>query len=142
MTTPHDATTREPTYTKSPAETKAVNDDAITAARAEYDASEKAANSSFRQIAGFPLATEIDPATAEIPDPADTVTVTITGMNFTADSVVQVDGVDVDTTYVSASEITADIESPAEAGTQVVQVANGPRLSEELELEWTEALGG
>ena len=142
MTTPHDAAEREPTYTNSPAQTKTLNDNAITSARAEYDASEKAAVSSFRQIAGFPLVDEIDPVTAEIPDPADTVAVTITGMNFTADSVVQVDGVDVDTTYVSASELTADLPSPVAAETQQVQVANGPRLSDEFAFAWTEAVGG
>lgn len=126
MTTPHDAAEREPTYTNSPAQTKTLNDNAITSARAEYDASEKAAVAAFEGVAGFPTVASISPTTAA--RPTDTQ-VTVTGTNFDADTVVQVDGVDLATTLLSASQVRATLVAPGSAGTKQVGVANGPRRS-------------
>lgn len=134
MTTPHDAADREPTYTQSPAQTKTLNDNAITSARAGYDASEKAAVSAFEAVAGFPTLESISPTTAARPTATQ---VTVTGTNFDAGTVVQVDGVDLTTTLLSATQVRATLVAPGSAGTKQVSVANGPRRSTATTFTWS-----
>jgi hypothetical protein len=72
-----------------------------------------------------PTVTSINPSTAVAGGPA--FTLTVTGTNFNAASIVQWNGTNRTTTFVDATRLTAAIPAPdiAQPGTATVRVANG-----------------
>jgi len=84
-----------------------------------------------------PMLASIAPDTAVVTDPD--FTLTATGADFIAESVIALDGADAPTTFISESSLTTPI-SPAlfTAGTVAVTVRTGPSVSAASTLTFTD----
>lgn len=78
-------------------------------------------------IVPLPVVASLDPSTVYLGDPGQTITVN--GQNFADDAVILVDGAEVDTTFVSATELSFDIETQDTVGQKAVSVKNGTTVS-------------
>jgi len=82
---------------------------------------------------GTPVLSSIQPESVTIGETmAETFTLTATGQGFTEDSVIVFDDEDLETTFLSATQLTAEAPTSPEAKEVDVEVANGEDLSEAI----------
>lgn len=86
-----------------------------------------------------PVLTSITPDTAVVGDGLTTFSLTATGSDFKADSVIVYGGVDAVTVFVDATSLTASPFNSATAGPVEVSVRDGGGTSASLPLTWTAA---
>ena len=109
---PHEAQTFVPTYMKSPAQTAAEVKNFDTAAATQYARSYRSATRQYEARVGqpdgyLPVLSNLSPATKVAG--AAAFTLTVTGSNFVKASQINWGGQYLTTTYVSPTQLTADI---------------------------------
>lgn len=86
-----------------------------------------------------PVLSSIEPESVTIgATQAETFTLTATGSGFTEDCVIVFNDEDLDTTFVSETQLTAEAPTQTAAGEIDVEVANGEELSESITLSFEE----
>ena len=130
--TPHDASLYSDPSWSTPAETEAANELETRASRAGYSFEFEATKEAYQKLTGLqtgedPVIGSIEPATGWVTAEETGVEVTVTGENFLASSVLMWLGEELDTTFVSATELTALVPGSAvEVTVDDFYVVNGP----------------
>ena len=122
-----------PTYTKSPAETKAVQDAAYAAQRASYKAGQDAVAADHAEIAGLnPEITSLSPTTKA--NGSGAFTLTVNGYDFDNGAVVRWAGTALVTTWMSRSQLTAAVAAgQVTTGTKAITVISaGGKVSNSI----------
>lgn len=90
-----------------------------------------------------PVLTAISPESVTLQaDGLGTFALTATGSGFSAESVIVFDGVDMATTFVSATELqAATVPTGTTVATVDVEVANGEDVSEVITFDFTDIVG-
>lgn len=126
---------------KTPAETKDEVDAATTAARSSYQSSFEATEEQYQarsDLDGTPVITMIDPDAYEAQEEDETLTLTLTGNDFTGVTSVTLGGVAATEVAVNTDlEIEATFPIPAEAGDLDVIAHKGELHSNAVVLAFT-----
>ena len=86
-----------------------------------------------------PVLSSLEPESVTIgPTQAETFTLTVTGSGFDQDCVIVFDDEDLDTEYVSPTQLTAEAPTSTEAKEVDVEVVNGEELSESITFSFEE----
>jgi hypothetical protein len=138
----HDATTFEPTYVKTPAETEAAVLAEFDAVESSYARSARASHSQYTTLAGLPdssapVLTELVPDTAEIG--SEDFVISIMGEKFDEHTVIWWKDHDEPTTFVSENEVTTLVRPDTIASPELlpISVRNGAAFSNVLEFDFT-----
>lgn len=139
---PHEAATYQDALTsKTPAETKAEVEDQIDDARDSYQSSLFATGDEYQarsDLDGTPVITMIDPDAYEAQEEDETLTLTLTGNDFTGVTSVTLGGVAATEVTVNTDlEIEATFPIPAEAGDLDVIAHKGEQHSNAVVLAFT-----
>ena len=127
---PHDATVYTNAAQSSPAQTAAQNAALVSTAAASYERSMNSTVEQYQLLTGLqlgpdPILTSISPDESVVDVEAIPVAITIIGENFLESSVIRWDGAPLDTTFVSATELTALAPGSADTGEVDVVIDNG-----------------
>lgn len=128
----HDASLYSDPSWSTPAETEAANTQTVDDAEAVYSSEFETTKEEYQKLTGLqtgedPIIGSIEPATGWVTAEEIGTEVTVTGENFLASSVLMWLGEALDTTFVSATELTAVVPGSAVAVTvDDFYVVNGP----------------
>lgn len=132
MTTPHSATGYSNPAQSSPAETYNKNGQDVNNLRAQYDRSADSSKEQYQLLTGLqvgpdPEITAFLPPNGWVTATPVEFTLTVVGENFQDGSVVTVNGVEFETTFVDTENLTIELDTLDEADTVDVVVINGSR---------------
>ncbi len=135
----HDATLYVDPSWSTPAETEAANAEGVAAAETNYSVEFETTKEEYQKLTGLqtgedPIIGSIEPSTGWVTAEEIGVEITVRGENFLSSSVIMWLGEALDTTVISATELTAVVPGSAEELTvDDIYVVNGPYSRSSIE---------